>query len=224
MAPNLHLTRSVWHDMEKYLGASYRVNKGNSCNDYKIFSKGKQGWKRCRSRLQWSHHIHGSLHCCHVSVVNNVRFHFFNLVGWQTHFRQGTDEANVYPNTFWMPGTAVQVEHNFFLFYILPTFATQRGSLALSDGDPLTPNWPSLENAYRWKFSLSCLPSHDPCLEKAWRRWPTGVLAPNPSTAGRLHRRGAASPEDGRRRSTWGLARGAQPGLQVVNLSTIHKV
>jgi len=45
---------------------------------------------------------------------------------------QGTDEANVYPNTFWMPGTAVQ-----------------RGSLALADGDPLTPNWPSLENAYR---------------------------------------------------------------------------
>ena len=40
MAPNLHLTRSVWHDMEKYLGASYNVNKGNSCNDYKIFSKG----------------------------------------------------------------------------------------------------------------------------------------------------------------------------------------
>ena len=37
MAPNLHLTRSVWHDMEKYLGASYNVNKGNSCNDYKIY-------------------------------------------------------------------------------------------------------------------------------------------------------------------------------------------
>jgi len=45
---------------------------------------------------------------------------------------QGTDEADVYPNTFWMPGTAVQ-----------------RGSLALADGDPLTPNWPSLHNAYR---------------------------------------------------------------------------
>ena len=25
----------------------------------------------------------------------------------------------------------------------------QRGSLALADGDPLTPNWPSLDNAYR---------------------------------------------------------------------------
>ena len=23
MAPNLHLTRSVWHDMEKYLGITY---------------------------------------------------------------------------------------------------------------------------------------------------------------------------------------------------------
>jgi len=45
---------------------------------------------------------------------------------------EGTDEANVFPNTFWMPGTAVQ-----------------RGSLSLSDGDPLTPNWPSLEHVYR---------------------------------------------------------------------------
>ena len=46
--------------------------------------------------------------------------------------QEGTDEANVYNNTFWMPGTAVQ-----------------RGSLALSDGDPETPNWPSVEHAYR---------------------------------------------------------------------------
>ena len=45
---------------------------------------------------------------------------------------EGVEEQDVFPNTFWMPGTAVQ-----------------RGSLALSDGDPLTPNWPSLENAYR---------------------------------------------------------------------------
>ena len=28
-------------------------------------------------------------------------------------------------------------------------FPHQRGSLALADGDPLTPNWPSLDNAYR---------------------------------------------------------------------------
>ena len=40
MAPNLHLTRYVWHDMEKYLGASYNVNKGNRCNDYKYIFKG----------------------------------------------------------------------------------------------------------------------------------------------------------------------------------------
>jgi len=46
--------------------------------------------------------------------------------------QEGMDADNLFPNTFWMPGTAVQ-----------------RGSLALSDGDPLTPNWPSMENAYR---------------------------------------------------------------------------
>merc|ERR1711936_412056 len=46
--------------------------------------------------------------------------------------QEGVEEENVYPNTFWMPGTAVQ-----------------RGSLALADGDPLTPNWPSMANAYR---------------------------------------------------------------------------
>ena len=46
--------------------------------------------------------------------------------------QNGTDEANLFPNTFWMPGTAVQ-----------------RGSLALSDGDPQTPNWPSIDHAYR---------------------------------------------------------------------------
>jgi hypothetical protein len=38
----------------------------------------------------------------------------------------------VYPNSFWLPGTGVQ-----------------RGTLSLSDGDPLTPNWPSVDNAYR---------------------------------------------------------------------------
>jgi len=45
---------------------------------------------------------------------------------------EGLEEEDLYPNTFWMPGTAVQ-----------------RGSLALADGDPLTPNWPSVEHAYR---------------------------------------------------------------------------
>jgi len=46
--------------------------------------------------------------------------------------QEGLDEENLLPNTFWMPGTAVQ-----------------RGSLAMSDGDPLTPNWPSIDHAYR---------------------------------------------------------------------------
>ena len=45
---------------------------------------------------------------------------------------EGIEEENLFPNTFWMPGTAVQ-----------------RGSLLMVDGDPLTPNWPSVEHAYR---------------------------------------------------------------------------
>ena len=49
-----------------------------------------------------------------------------------TAAQEGTEEENLYPNTFWMDGTAVQ-----------------RGSLALSDGDPQTPNWPSVDHAYR---------------------------------------------------------------------------
>jgi len=44
---------------------------------------------------------------------------------------EGTDPSQVYPNSFWLPGTGMQ-----------------RGSLALVDGDPLTPYWPSVENAY----------------------------------------------------------------------------
>jgi len=46
--------------------------------------------------------------------------------------QEGTDPDNLFPQTFWMPGSAVQ-----------------RGSLALADGDPETPNWPSLDNVYR---------------------------------------------------------------------------
>merc|ERR1712212_260558 len=46
--------------------------------------------------------------------------------------QEGIEDENLLPNTFWMPGTAVQ-----------------RGSLSMSDGDPLTPNWPSIDHAYR---------------------------------------------------------------------------
>ena len=49
--------------------------------------------------------------------------------------QNGTDEADVFPNTFWMPGTAVQ-----------------RGSLALSDGDPQTPNWPREDSQNKTKL------------------------------------------------------------------------
>ncbi len=46
--------------------------------------------------------------------------------------QEGTEPEHVYPESFWLPGTGVQ-----------------RGSLALADGDPLTPNWPSVDHAYR---------------------------------------------------------------------------
>jgi hypothetical protein len=46
--------------------------------------------------------------------------------------QEGTEPEHVYPASFWLPGTGVQ-----------------RGSLALADGDPLTPNWPSVDHAYR---------------------------------------------------------------------------
>merc|ERR1719167_2037780 len=46
--------------------------------------------------------------------------------------QDGADPEHVYPNSFWIGGTGVQ-----------------RGSLSTIDGDPETPNWPSVENAYR---------------------------------------------------------------------------
>ncbi len=47
---------------------------------------------------------------------------------------QGTTPDKVYPNTFFLPGSGVQ-----------------RGSTFLGEGDPLSPGWPSVENAYRLK-------------------------------------------------------------------------
>ena len=45
---------------------------------------------------------------------------------------EGTDPENVYPNTIFLPGTGVQ-----------------RGSVYIGDGDPLSPHWASIPNAYR---------------------------------------------------------------------------
>ena len=45
---------------------------------------------------------------------------------------EGTEPENVYPNTFFLPGSGVQ-----------------RGSTFIGDGDPLSPGWPSIENSYR---------------------------------------------------------------------------
>lgn len=39
---------------------------------------------------------------------------------------------NTFPKTWWLPGTG-----------------TQRGTVALSDGDPLTPMFPSIDGIYR---------------------------------------------------------------------------
>ena len=44
----------------------------------------------------------------------------------------GTDPESVYPNSFFLPGTGVQ-----------------RGSTYIGEGDPLSPLWPSVDNAYR---------------------------------------------------------------------------
>ena len=45
---------------------------------------------------------------------------------------QGTEPENVYPNTIFLPGSGIQ-----------------RGSTFIGDGDPLSPEWPSVQNAYR---------------------------------------------------------------------------
>ena len=45
---------------------------------------------------------------------------------------QGTEAENVYPNTIFLPGTGIQ-----------------RGGTALLKGDPLSPGWSSVPNAYR---------------------------------------------------------------------------
>lgn len=54
---------------------------------------------------------------------------------------EGTQELDVYPNTFWLPGSGMQ-----------------RGTVYIADGDPLTPGWPSKEHAYRLKEEDAGLP------------------------------------------------------------------
>ena len=44
----------------------------------------------------------------------------------------GTEPENVYPETIFLPGSGIQ-----------------RGNLAVNLGDPDTPSWPSIEDAYR---------------------------------------------------------------------------
>ena len=43
----------------------------------------------------------------------------------------GTEPKDVYPNSFWLPPTGMQ-----------------RGSLLIFDGDPQTPNYPSLDGVF----------------------------------------------------------------------------
>ena len=45
---------------------------------------------------------------------------------------QGTEPNNVYPHTIFLPGSGIQ-----------------RGSISIGDGEPLSPGWPSVSNAYR---------------------------------------------------------------------------
>ena len=49
-------------------------------------------------------------------------------------------ETDVYPNTIFLPDTGIQ-----------------RGSLLLFDGDPETPNMPSLKDVYRLFFFKSMI-------------------------------------------------------------------
>ncbi|XP_064110762.1 N-acetylated-alpha-linked acidic dipeptidase 2-like [Macrobrachium nipponense] len=54
---------------------------------------------------------------------------------------EGWEPQEVYPNTFWLPGSGMQ-----------------RGETLLVDGDPLTPGWPSTEHAYRINEEDAALP------------------------------------------------------------------
>ena len=47
---------------------------------------------------------------------------------------EGTEPEYVYPNTIFLPGSGIQ-----------------RGSTFIGSGDPLSPEWPSVANAYRLK-------------------------------------------------------------------------
>ncbi|XP_076360320.1 N-acetylated-alpha-linked acidic dipeptidase 2-like [Tachypleus tridentatus] len=48
--------------------------------------------------------------------------------------RNGTEPQNVFPNSWWVPETAIQ-----------------RGNIKLVKGDPVTPNYPSVDGAFRYK-------------------------------------------------------------------------
>ena len=54
---------------------------------------------------------------------------------------QGTAPEDVYPNTIFLPGTGVQ-----------------RGSTYIGDGDPLSPHWASVPNAYRYNLTHLFIP------------------------------------------------------------------
>ncbi|CAL4079772.1 unnamed protein product [Meganyctiphanes norvegica] len=54
---------------------------------------------------------------------------------------EGQTPQEIYPNTWWLPGSGMQ-----------------RGTTYMGDGDPLTPGWPSTENAYRISKEEADLP------------------------------------------------------------------
>lgn len=55
---------------------------------------------------------------------------------------EGTADEDVYPNTWWLPGSGMQ-----------------RGSIFVGDGDPLTPGWPSTDYAHRIEEKDAGLPT-----------------------------------------------------------------
>ena len=80
----------------------------------------------------------------------------------------GTEPDNVYPNKKYLPGSGIQ----------------RGGTKVLTSGDPLSPGWPSVENAYRLPFEerrgLPKIPAQPIGYDDAWHIMNTlgGELAP----------------------------------------------
>ncbi len=100
--------------------------KSSSCN-----SSNNNSSRSCRNRLPYNSRVfiykYAVSDCFGKKISHKIYFLKFVQVAVR-----GTSPADVYPNTFFLPGSGVQ-----------------RGSTYIGEGDPLSPLWPSVENAYR---------------------------------------------------------------------------